>query len=280
MSSNYSNNMMNALWNFMAPGFYNYGRIDPDADVESIPDLSQANEDMVHYLIAELGITKDARLLELGCGKGMYTIRIAEETGCTYTGIEINEEYVENECKKRAKLHGVSDQGEFITGSMIDLLQHVRNQTFTHIMMNQTMYYCHNDLNNLFDQIASVSTEETKIFSWDFVRRCGWEDCKIPNSHLKLPHPILTKEEVFRMIEKSKLDLAGFVDATDTIIPGYKIMERECRKRDPDLTSLTYPRMGRGFMTGLLACVYYHLKLQTVPPKMNIAPGRYTNGNH
>ena len=160
MLAQYSNTMMEDLWKDLAPGFYNYGRIAPDADLDSIPDLRQANEEMVHYFISKLGITKESKLLDLACGKGMYTVRIAEITGCSYTGVDLAEHYLE-ECKQWAASHGVTDQGEFLQGTMVDLPASVKERKYTHIMSLSAVFYVHDKLDDLLENIACCSDKDT-----------------------------------------------------------------------------------------------------------------------
>ena len=259
---NYSNKLMNDLWNDIAPGFYNYGRISPDADLDAIPDLKKANEDMIEYLISNQGIGPDSRILDLGCGKGMYTVGIAKRTGCQFVGTDINPEYIE-ECAELAKTHGVSHQGKFLTSSILDAAPQIEEQTYTHILVLGAMLYAHGDLNTFLTELVGYCDKDTKIFIWDFVRKVDWELCKEANRHLKMPHSLLTNEEILGHFKKADLDLVEFEDATKFIIPGYKIMTRECKKRDPNMEVLTYPLVGTAFMEGLLAYVYYCLKIKS-----------------
>lgn len=262
MSSNYCNKLMNALWDDLAPGFYNYGRISPDANIDAIKDLKQANEDMVQFVINELDISKDSLILDLGCGKGMYTVRIAEITGCRYVGVDYNKPYIENECKKYARIHSVDDQGEFIYGSMTNLPPKVKEMTFTHVLALGSTYYVHTELPNFMENVAACSDKNTKIFLWDFIRKVDWSDCMEMNVHLKLKYPLLSKEEYMQVIDISKLKLTRYEDATAYIIPSYNVMERECKKRDPETKTLTYPLLAEAFRNGLLGYVYYFLELE------------------
>ena len=261
-TSNYTNKIMNELWNDLAPGYFNYGRISPETDLDTVENLVQANEDMVLWIISKLGINKDSHVLDLACGKGMYTVRIAEITGCRYTGVELNSSYVEDECKKWAEEHGVSDQGEFYQGSMLEPPSHVKEQKYTHILSLGAMLYVHNDIDQFLETIASYSTAETKIFIWDFVCNKDWAECSELNRHMKMEYPIRSREDVLERMRNSRLALTEFQDFTPYIVPGYKIMERECRKRDPNMEFLTFPLLGKAFMDGTMSYVYYCLELQ------------------
>ena len=258
---NYYNKLMNDLWNDIAPGFYNYGRISPDADLDAIPDLKKANEDMIEYLISNQGIGPDSRILDLGCGKGMYTVGISKRTGCQFVGTD-GVGYVD-ECEELAKAHSVSHQGKFLTCSITDLAPEIKDQTYTHILVLGSMHYAHDNLDKFLADVVACCNKDTKIFIWDFVRKVDWELCKEANRHLKMPHPILTKDHVIDHFKKAGLDLVDFEDATKFIIPGYKIMTRECKKRDPNMEVLTYSLVGTALMEGLLAYVHYCLKIKS-----------------
>ena len=260
MLAQYSNTLMEDLWKHLAPGFYNYGRIAPDADLDSILDVQQANEEMVQYIISKLGITKESKLLDLACGKGMYTVRIAEITGCSYTGVDLAEHYIE-ECKKWAASHGVTEQGEFLQGSMVALPAKVKEQKYTHIMSLSAAFYVHDKADELLENIACCSDKKTQILIWDFNRNVDWSQCDMANKHLKMDFPMLSGEEFQERIKDSRLEMTDFEDTTPYIIPGYKITERECLKRDPTLKCLTYPLFGRSIMAGKVSYVIYYLKL-------------------
>ena len=262
MSSNYNNKLMNDLWNEMAPGYYNFGRISPDADLDKIPDLKQANEDMAQWVISKLGINKDSHILDLACGKGMYTVRIAETTGCRYTGVDKNGPYIENECKKWAKEHGVSDQGEFIVRSMTDLPSEVKEKSYTHVLCLGAMYYVHEFLDDFLENVASCCNKETKVFFWDFATNIPWSEQVDAQRHLKMQYPIRSKEYVLEKFKSSRLELVECGDHAPYMVPGYKVMERECRKRDPELKYLTYPLCGKTLEIGTMSNPLYTLKLQ------------------
>ena len=262
VTANYNNKIMDDLWDEIAPGYYNYGRISPHVDVDTITNLKQANEDMMEYIISNQQIGPASNVLDLGCGKGMYTVGIAKRTGCRFVGTDINNTYIEG-CKELAKTHGVEHQGEFLTASITDLPPTIKDQEYTHVLALGSMLYAHNSLDKFLTHLVSCCNKDTKIFIWDFIRKVDWERCAEANRHLKMPHPLLTKEEVLAGFEKVGLDLVEFQDTTEYIIPGYKVMTRICKRRDPDMEVLTYPLVGTAFMEGLLAYVCYSLKLSS-----------------
>lgn len=257
---NYTNQLMNDLWNDIAPGYYNFGRISPDADTDKIPDLKQANEDMADWIVAKLGINKDSVILDLACGKGMYTVRIAQLTGCRFIAVDINEPYIENECKKWAKEHGVVDQCDFRVGSMTDLPDEIRSMKYTHVLCLGAMFYVHEHIDKFLENVYSCCDKNTKVFIWDFVRHVPWSDLVDFNKHFKLAFPIHTKDDILEKFKSAQLELTDCEDVSPYIVPGYVVIERECRKRDPDLKILTYPNIGNALKAGTVSYLTYCLK--------------------
>merc|ERR1712176_109544 len=124
------------------------------------------------------------------------------------------------------------------------------------------MFYVHNKVPALFENIAHCSDTRTKIFIWDFHRNVDWSECEEMNRHLKMEFPFLTRQQVLETIQQSQLELTKLEDVTEYVIPGYKLMERECRKRDPELQHLTYPLFGKAIIDGKISYVIYTLKLK------------------
>ena len=49
--------------------------------------MTEANDHMVDWIIKELNITKESSLLDIGCGRGKYTVEIAKKTGKFFTDV-------------------------------------------------------------------------------------------------------------------------------------------------------------------------------------------------
>jgi len=258
----YSNNLCNNLWKDIANGFLCYGMISPDADTNAIPDLKQANEDMVKYVISQLNIGSDSHVLDLASGRGMYTVSIAQQTGCRYVGTDINEIYLQ-ESRKLAEKHGVSERGKFIYSTWEKMSEKVKENKYTHIVSFSAMIYGHGVLDTIFKDIADCCDTNTKVLICDTIRKVDWKDCAEVNKHLKVTHPIASMEEMVEKIENSRLKLSAYEDFTQFTIPGYKVLTRECRKRDPELSTLTYNLVGQAFEDETLAYVIFHLRLRS-----------------
>lgn len=64
-------------------------------------------------LISESHIDRDQMVLDVGCGMGKTSCRLAKEIGCTVVGLDIMPQMI-RESKSRAKKMGVSDKVSFI----------------------------------------------------------------------------------------------------------------------------------------------------------------------
>ena len=71
-----------------------------------------------HYLATTIGITKDLKVLDVGCGVGGPARQIAKFTGCHVTGININE-YQVDRATRYAENAGLSDQLRFVQGDFM-----------------------------------------------------------------------------------------------------------------------------------------------------------------
>jgi cyclopropane fatty-acyl-phospholipid synthase-like methyltransferase len=255
------NKMLNDLWDDICPGFYNFGRLPPDTDVDSISDLVKANEEMIDYIIADQEIGPESRILDLGCGKGGYTVGIAKRTGCQFVGTDIEPGYID-ECRELARVHGVDGQGVFQVNSFMDIDSTIKEKEYTHVLVLGAMLYAHGAMDIFLNQLISCCDKNTKIFIWDLVRNVEWEDCRDANRHLKMSNPLLTKEKVLENYQKAGLELIHYEDATKFIVPGNKFLIRECKKRDPDMLALTNPLLATALVEGILGYYYYCLKIK------------------
>jgi len=71
-------------------------------------------------LADEIGISKDARVLDLACGNGETAIFLAKKYNCKVVGIDLAEKNV-REAISKARSAGVNDLTEFVTGDAENL---------------------------------------------------------------------------------------------------------------------------------------------------------------
>lgn len=89
---------------------------------ELLADLDELGSDaeLVTEVIEELGLSHEAKIVDLGCGKGATAVEIADELGLNVTGIELFEPFVEAS-NNLAKQRGLVDKCSFVHGDIVKL---------------------------------------------------------------------------------------------------------------------------------------------------------------
>jgi len=102
------------------------GKLDVDLSRVSIDDLQPVDEFHIrgdtatNELIALSGFTPDMHILDVGCGIGGSTRRLAHEVGCRVMGIDLSESYIDTACRL-TELVDMQDQVDFHAASALDL---------------------------------------------------------------------------------------------------------------------------------------------------------------
>lgn len=71
-----------------------------------------------HFLASQIGIRKDMKVLDVGCGVGGPAREIVKFSGCHVTGININEYQVQR-AATYASREGLSDNLSFVQGDFM-----------------------------------------------------------------------------------------------------------------------------------------------------------------
>jgi SAM-dependent methyltransferase len=82
---------------------------------EDIGQTSWITAEEQNSFISWLALSKESRLLDIACGSGGPTLRIAERTGCRVVGLDLSEEGIAA-AQADAERRGLQDQVEFRTG--------------------------------------------------------------------------------------------------------------------------------------------------------------------
>ncbi|MCP5381632.1 MAG: class I SAM-dependent methyltransferase [Kordiimonadaceae bacterium] len=113
----------NDLYNKIIDGLNKLGK---DLSTLTLDDLQPVDEFHIRgdtatkELIALSGFTSDMHILDVGCGIGGSTRRLSHETGCTVTGIDLSDEYIDV-AERLTELLNMQDRVKFHATSALDL---------------------------------------------------------------------------------------------------------------------------------------------------------------
>lgn len=132
---------------------------------EEVDDLQEAGWLWTQKILEKSEITPDSRVLEIGCGNGAVTIWLAQQTGCSVTGIDLSSVRIDN-AKKIAAAH--SDLNvQFVCGTITDLP--FEDGEFTHVWGQGVLYHIP-DLDMALSEVARVLAHRGILLIDDFVR--------------------------------------------------------------------------------------------------------------
>lgn len=89
-----------------------YAAIRREAFGEDIGQNSWLTTDEHDLFIASMSLTSDSRVLDIACGSGHTTLRIASRTGCSVSGVDIHEKAI-TEARDAAAQRGLSSRADF-----------------------------------------------------------------------------------------------------------------------------------------------------------------------
>ena len=94
---------------------------------EDIGQTGWLTADEQDLFIDWLGLSEESRLLDIACGSGRPSLRIADITGCKVTGIDLHDDAVSN-ATAYAKRRGLENRTHFQSGNAADPLDFSDNQ--------------------------------------------------------------------------------------------------------------------------------------------------------
>ncbi len=113
----------NDLYNKIIDGLNN---LDKDLSKVTLDDLQPVDEFHIRgdtatkELIELSGFTPDMHILDVGCGVGGSTRRLSHEVGCTVTGIDLSDEYIDA-AERLTQLLNMEDRVKFHAASALEL---------------------------------------------------------------------------------------------------------------------------------------------------------------
>jgi 2-polyprenyl-3-methyl-5-hydroxy-6-metoxy-1,4-benzoquinol methylase len=128
-----------------------------EAYVDDIGQTSWLTTQEQDTFLAWLGLTPEARLLDVGCGAGGPTLRIARETGCSVVGFDIDRDAIDR-ANSAAEIPG-SNARFFVAAGESDALG--SQEPFDAVV-------CVDAVNHLADRLAVLRSW------WRCLRPGGW----------------------------------------------------------------------------------------------------------
>lgn len=113
----------NGLYNRIIDGLNNMGK---DLSKLTLDDLLPVDEFHIrsktatYELIKLAGFTPDMHILDVGCGVGGSTRRLAQEIGCRVTGVDLSDEYIDA-AVRLTELFDLQDRVAFHAASALDM---------------------------------------------------------------------------------------------------------------------------------------------------------------
>lgn len=100
--------------------------------------LESAMEELNKKMLKLSGINQDSNVLDLGCGNGLNSIFINQETGAEVVGLDLSDVRIENAKKKATS----NERIKFTQGTATELP--FEDETFSHVWSQSTLYHVHN----------------------------------------------------------------------------------------------------------------------------------------
>ena len=89
-------------------------------DLQPVDEFHIRGDVATKELIALAAFTQDMHILDVGCGVGGSTRRLSHETGCSVTGIDLSDEYVDV-AERLTQLLDMQDRVKFRAASALEL---------------------------------------------------------------------------------------------------------------------------------------------------------------
>jgi len=154
-------------------GYITIGYYKPDTET-----LGQSMKNMPLRLVEIGEINSESRVLDLGCGKGRPLLDVAVATGCSVVGVDLADGHIDiaNGFKDKYLLEHPTLKAEFYAASYFELPAAVTQQTFTHVVMQTSLFYNHHKIDQLLSSVSTLLVTNGKMMTTDFLRKASAED--------------------------------------------------------------------------------------------------------
>ena len=113
----------NDLYNSIMEGLNNIGKELSEVtldDLQPVDEFHIRGDTATKELIKLAGFTPDMHILDVGCGIGGSTRRLSHETGCSVTGIDLSDEYIDT-AERLTQLLNMQERVKFHAARALEL---------------------------------------------------------------------------------------------------------------------------------------------------------------
>ena len=180
-------------------------------DLSFVDEFHIGGRTATDYLIAQMNLTGEEHVLDVGCGIGGAARVVASQSGCRVSGIDLTPEYV-TVAKDLTALTRLEDTVDFQVASALDMP--FDNGTFDaavtiHVAMNIE------DRTGLYKEIARVLKKSAVLCIYDVMKKSDEPlDFPVPWAQSQASSYLLSSEEVATHLQIAGFDVTAVDDRT------------------------------------------------------------------
>lgn len=185
--------------------------LQPD-DLSAVEEFHIGGRKATAHAVEKMSLNGSQHVLDVGCGIGGAARYIADQTGCTVTGIDLTPEYI-NIAKRLTELTGQDNKITFEVASALSMP--FQNEVFDaaitlHVAMNIP------ERATLYDEIARVLKPGARLYLFDVMKKNGGQlQFPVPWAESKNTSRLTTPNEMCTLLEDAGFEVCEVGDRTD-----------------------------------------------------------------
>ena len=227
--------------------------------LQDLWELGSSPEDMEKLIRRNIGYYKNFKVLDLACGKGAVSVKLAENMGFYVKGIDIIEEFIEF-AKAKSREHNVLHLCEFIVGDINKKVTVEKNYDIVIFgaagnvlgSPRETMTKLRNTMKNggflLLDEAYLInSAESIKYENYEYLTYDGWIEIFEKSGFVLIDEAAADTEQIshintdVELIEKRAEELTEKFPDKKNIFRGYvNSQKNECEDLEENVTGITW----------------------------------------
>jgi len=186
-------------------------------------ELGASSNVVIQLLKNNKILNPNSRVLDLGCGKGAISIKIAKECGCPVTGIDAYEPFLA-EAQKQAKQKGVA---QLCTFEKENILEGICKYSAYELLILSAVRPPFEKLSDMLEYTGNSLIESGYVIL---------DDCYTKSEVNYIPNVRMKKEETLHNIEKAGFRIVDeYIFNSTEIIESNKQIFRNIQKRAIEL---------------------------------------------